>query len=937
LGLDYASPYPSIERLLVKIVAHGSPSVLEAELLDRVAAVKAGDPLAPLLIVVPTRRLADHLTHRLAARFGSILGVDVLHHRGLAERMLESAGAAPKHLLGEELLATLFATVIERAPSGRLRDFVRDHPGAASALRKTLTDLREAGIDPSEASAMLKGSEAETAALFARWSVALDELAARGAVDEAGLVRAATAEAATFAASYSHIWHHGAYDLIDVHVKLVRALDRGRELTFLLPADPVDAVGSFGVARARAIAASPASITPIDRQAARPQVAFLHAQGARAELQTAAYEALAAVDAGTPPHEIAILVRSFGPYAAALDALLRTGEPLWNTSYTRPLRSDPSAGSALRAIETGPDTGPCGFRAHADAFESAAEGSAPSDALSGLFQSMREVETILGDDRRIPRGEALAWLDQRLDVATILPDGAAGAGVRILDAMQARGLTFSQVGLVGLNAGIFPRVAREDPFLSDASRLRLRETLGRALPISAESSGEERLLVAMVLGATRDRLRVSWRRSDDSARPIVASLALGDIARFANVGSDAMDVERAARALPAHPRAKLEAWAHRPGLLDRRDETLLAALASETGADAGPAVAARRPECASGIALVAATESFDPKPGRYDGRIGVSARHDSVTATALERLGRCPLQFFFRDVLRIDGPKTPPTPFEADAASVGSRVHDVLRQVYTRLRDEGAFKDDAVGARVVRARQLLREAWSATAGDNDPARAERLPVLLRIEDAGWLHRLDAFLDADLRRIASDGLVPEALEKTAPSAIPGGPPGLVVGARFDRVLRGRASALVSDYKTGGELTARVKPGAMLAGGAMQVPIYALLSGASVELLGVGPRHDPVNDVVRFDGFTSSDQREGFLETLRVLIALVETGRFPIHPGDHCDWCDYRSACRHGHPPTLFREEQTSDVQDARDCWSKTVKAPTLAAVRREDTP
>jgi RecB family exonuclease len=889
------------------------------------------------LIVVPTRRLADHVTRRLVGRFGSILGVDVLHHRALAERVLESAGVAQKRVLGDDLLATLFARVVDRAPPGRLRDFVRDHPGAASALRKTLTDLREAGIDPADAAAILTGPEAETAALFGRWSVALDELASQGALDEAGLVRAATAEAATFAARFSHIWHHGAYDLIDVHVQFVRALDRGRELTFLLPADPVDGCGSFGVERARAIAASGASMTPIDREAARPQVAFVHAQGARAELQTAAYEALAAVDAGTPPEEAAILVRSFGPYAAALDALLHAGEPRWHTSYTRPLRSDPSSGSALRAIANGADQGPGGFRAHAEAFEAVAGEFAPNAALSRLFQSMREVETILGDDRKIPRGEALAWLDARLDAATIPPDGAEGCGVRILDAMQARGLTFSHVGLLGLNAGIFPRVAREDPFLRDASRLRLREALGRALPISAESSGEERLLLAMILGATRDQLRVSWRRSDDSARPIVASLALSDIARFARVGSDAMDVEREARALPAHPRARLLAWAHRPGLLDRRDETLLTALASETGADAGPAVAARRPECASGVALVAATESFDPKPGRYDGRIGVSAPSDTMAATALERLGRCPLQYFFRDVLHVEGPKTPPTPFEVDAASIGSRVHDVLGQVYTRLRDEGAFKSDAIGARVIRARQILHEVWRATAGGNDPARALRLPVLLRIEDDGWLLRLDAFLEADLRRLAGNGLVPESLEERAPSAIPGGPPGLVIGARFDRVLRGDTSAVVSDYKTGGELAARVKPGAMLGGGAMQVPIYALLSGSPVELLGVGPKHDPETDVARFDGFASDDQRKGFLETLRVLIALVDAGRFPIHPDDHCDWCDYRSACRHGHPPTLFREEQASDVQDARDCWSKTVKAPTLAAVRREDTP
>ena len=59
----------------MKIVANASPTVLEAELLDRVAAAKTGDPLAPVMIIVPTRRLADHVSHRLVERFGSILGV----------------------------------------------------------------------------------------------------------------------------------------------------------------------------------------------------------------------------------------------------------------------------------------------------------------------------------------------------------------------------------------------------------------------------------------------------------------------------------------------------------------------------------------------------------------------------------------------------------------------------------------------------------------------------------------------------------------------------------------------------------------------------------------------------------------------------------------------------------------------------------------------
>src|SRR6185436_17615439 len=171
------------------------------------------------------------------------------------------------------------------------------------------------GIDPGTATATLRGAEAETATLYARWADALDELASHGlAIDDAGLARAAAAGAEAFGARFSAIFHHGAYDLIGVRVELVRALDRGCELTFLLPADPVGPSGVFGVSRARAIAGVDAAISTLDREDAPAPVTFLHAQGARAELQTAAYDALAAVASGTPPHEVAIVVRSFGAY-----------------------------------------------------------------------------------------------------------------------------------------------------------------------------------------------------------------------------------------------------------------------------------------------------------------------------------------------------------------------------------------------------------------------------------------------------------------------------------------------------------------------------------------------------------------------------------------------------------------------------------------------
>src|SRR5262249_39621496 len=153
-----------------------------------------------------------------------------------------------------------------------------ERPGAAVFLRGALDDLREAGISP-EAVASVLGPSDEIATLHARWSSALEELCGEAIVaDEAALSRLAIPGAPAFASRFAAVLHHGAYDLIGVHVDLVRALDRGREVTFLLPADPRQP-SAFGVQRAVALSGG-AAIAALDRGTPRPSTVWRTAQGA---------------------------------------------------------------------------------------------------------------------------------------------------------------------------------------------------------------------------------------------------------------------------------------------------------------------------------------------------------------------------------------------------------------------------------------------------------------------------------------------------------------------------------------------------------------------------------------------------------------------------------------------------------------------------------
>jgi len=877
-------------------VPHHDPSVLEADLLDRLAAAKFEDPLAPLLVVVPTTRLADHVARRIASRLRAAIGIDVLTHRALASRILSGAGRS--HRVADSALSdALLARVVDRAKRGRLTDFVRDRPVARPALAATLADLRDSGVDP----AALPASEIRM--LFQAWTDAWDELRdARGLLDEAGLATAAVPLAGAFAARYAAIFHHGAYELIGVHEDLVRSLDTGRESVWLRPAIEE---GRFP------------DLTGKD-------VRFADAQGARAELAHAVGGVLDRIAAGAAPAEQAVIVRAFGPYASAVEALLLDPGLWWHTSFASSLRRQRGIAHLLERAAAGEDRPSARWTEHAEVFGALA-GEIEGDAgirLAGLLEGMRSLEADLGDTREVPAAEAAAFLAARVDATTVPPEGHDGGGPRLLDAMQARGMTFDHVALAGMNSSIWPRVPREDPFLSDELRRRLRAETGRPLPVPLESDGEERLLLAMTLGGARRSIDVSWRRADDHGRPVVPSLALRDIRRAA---PGAGDPDR----IPAHPYGRLGRLALHRRVLRAEDEIVLVALAAESGEDAAPAVSRRRPDLAAGIAWVGATDAFDPRELAYDGRVGARREERALSVSALETLARCPLQFFFEHRLGIEPEDRVASPYEPSRLKLGLLVHDALREAYERLVAEGGFEVPGLPARIERARELVRQAWAARAEDFAAARARPLPVVDRVESDIWRGALEEFVALDLARLeeAGERVVAVETKRTSKDLLPELPP---MRARLDRIVEGPAGRIVGDYKIGGKIERKVDATKMLKGRNLQVAVYSLLEGAPVDLLGVGRDHE--ERFARFPGFDTVPLRDGIIETIRTVARLDETGTYLMNADAHCAWCGFRSACRHGHPPSIGRNERAADGRDYLDLAEKSVKRATLAIVR-----
>jgi len=256
-----------------------------------------------------------------------------------------------------------------------------------------------------------------------------------------------------------------------------------------------------------------------------------------------------------------------------------------------------------------------------------------------------------------------------------------------------------------------------------------------------------------------------------------------------------------------------------------------------------------------------------------------------------------------------------------------------MELLYDTLLKEGLFEPGATDDLAPRARALLETRSSRLFGDLGSRLARRVPVLADHLRESWTRAIRSFVLADLREIARHGQDVASLEQRRSVVLDFGREirAEVVG-RFDRCLTGADGITVSDYKTSGNLDRRVDVTRMLRAEALQVPLYRKMAGpgARVELLGVGPAFDYDGDahVASFEGFDDSTG-PGFDETMRVLLALLRSGSFPLKAGDHCNWCPYDRACRHSHPPTLDREAWAEDTEAFRRLGKKTRKKPMLA--------
>ncbi len=533
----------------------------------------------------------------------------------------------------------------------------------------------------------------------------------------------------------------------------------------------------------------------------------------------------------------------------------------------------------------------------------------------------------LPDDFQLLFSEWMQMLESTLENVAYSDLGGPGAGIQILDAMQARGRTFKHLFLVGLNRGMFPRTSPEDPLFSDTLRVRLRRgDLLREIPIKRLSTYEERYLFAQLMGSA-PQVTLSWLTTDERGHDCFASPYVERLRSALGWGEDAqLSVARGPTTVVLEDTARpyLE-HAVIAGLVgDRQLSQQIVHAAHRVGSNpnlASPSVDARfriLDEQAPDFSTEAG-KVLRNAHGPYLGFVGPAVdasdpRSGRLFVTRLEDYARCPWKMFVRRYLGLEPVQDP---FEmlsgSDNLLLGNLIHGVLEAIGKRRETPRLHLLDEA-----RAALTYQTAW--------PARDELLALIERnarkvfAEKAGGLlafsqaivRRSMPYFDVareewskgiDLVGVELEGRVDVPLSKDEDA------PRRPVFFKADRVDMHEGVLRLTDYKTGksqirGEFLKRFRHGTML-----QAALYAASQPSQKGLgryLFLRPelKHRALRDIDFQDDESAS--RDELLYIVGLLLSGLEQGimlprlaePWRNKEPDQCDRCDVAEACYRG---------------------------------------
>ena len=513
-------------------------------------------------------------------------------------------------------------------------------------------------------------------------------------------------------------------------------------------------------------------------------------------------------------------------------------------------------------------------------------------------------------------------------------------GVRVLDAMSARGLSFRAVFLLGMNEKRFPRVIQEDAFLRDRHRRVLGETFGYKIDEKLGGYDEERLLFSLLKHAARQRLYLVYQRADQDGRPLAPSPYVTEFQRADLVTSPIQEV-----AMPRRFSDRMDHPLFGSTFLTREECVMKLIFQGFDPSSVLSGGDARASLFRNGWRVLKRIERPGRRLGLCDGLMGSvndywrQITEKGVTPTSLEMYARCPFQYGAKHVLRIKSMRLPVVE-ELPPSSIGELCHRVLQLSYRQFLTDGWPEQELSLA-------SIRETIAAVGEDvfTEYAACHAIGYFLtwQLTKKTIIRLVHFVVEADQQAYRAHGFRPVAFEVDAEGSLVGlgsKTESLKIRGRLDRVdQRSRPSGIrVVDYKYQSGSRMKSQHRDLLLSGIrglhLQPPLYAMMTDfhherleanlerlpiqtSGVDFIFLAPRWEVPVVRSEFDSTSwNGSTGQQLQKTLVTLVNGIQAGRFFMLPGEYCRICDFSSACRLFHSPTLQRLRGAPHARELR---------------------
>jgi hypothetical protein len=315
-------------------IAAESHLLAELRALARAGVDEPGLLRKPVVAIVPSRSLREHLSARLVEQHGrAVCGISIQTLDGLVASILARAGESTGS--DNALLPALVRQLARREAS--LRESLDDLSRGYAPVVGEVTDLLDAGLESAHADAVIELIEESSRGAFAKRAAAVVRVAARASeqLEDLGIAHLSTRvrrvcglidENPERVLPARAVFVFGYADATGLQMDLIEMLLRRCGACVYLdhPADPEDPTNPDpGVAfsdrfSARMRGAVGVETLDLSEAPSRPEVRVLRAPGLEAEVRGVANRVRGALDAGVQPERVGVVTRNLDLYRSAL-------------------------------------------------------------------------------------------------------------------------------------------------------------------------------------------------------------------------------------------------------------------------------------------------------------------------------------------------------------------------------------------------------------------------------------------------------------------------------------------------------------------------------------------------------------------------------------------------------------------------------------------